>query len=785
MGIDDRRGGGAVGRHVRTLMHLGAVGNWTDGQLLERFVGGGEAGDCAFGAIVERHGPMVLRVCRSILGEGPDAHDAFQATFLVLVRRARSLWVRDSLAPWLHQVAWRVAKCARKDAARRRGHEQRAAELSAMSRAEGVTMRVPDPDLEAALHEELARLPARFRAPLVLCDLEGQPHELAARHLGCAVGTIKSRLHRGREKLRVRLVRRGLAPSAGVGAVSLTGQTAKAVVPAALLRSTIELAATRAVGGVVPAAVAALAEGGMRMMLIAKVRLLAIPGLLAAATVGGGLGLGVLASGEGDQLGAEDNPHLLAAAQEPRAEPKPASEPKAATPAPAPAPAQAPTGVVSVHEVTSGPLRLDITGWGSLEAINSVDVLNDVEGQVTVLMLLPDGTQVKRGDLVCELDSAALRDELVNQEITTAQREADLEQARKTLEFTEIEVREYLEGLYPLEVKTAEGQIAVATSELDLARRALEALDDPEADTLDVFRAKLAIRKAELTLQEARTKLRVLQEFTKLKRVRELEADVEQARSDMLAKQAAHALERSREQKLRDQITKCKLYAPADGVVLHASEPAPRDQNRWRVEEGSTVRERQKLLTVASFDAMRVNAKVPEAWVDQVPVGGPARIRIVAFPNNLALTGVVRSVAPQPDPATYFSANRKVYTTLIEIDDPPAILRPGMTARVEIFVREREDVLRVPVQAFLPDDDNDRSTWQVAVKTPEGAIEWRVVTVGMSNDREVEVKDGLEAGEQVVLNPVSLLSDEERRARKLDEQTPPAGPQVEAEAQAP
>ncbi len=161
VGIEGR---GGVVRQVRTLMHLGAVGTLTDGQLLERFLDGpGETAELAFSALVDRHGPMVLRACRSILGDGPDAHDAFQATFLVLVRRARSLWVRDSIGPWLHQVAWRVARRTRSDAHRRQRHEQQAAALSVLS--EEATRDTTSDDLGAILHEELARLPERFRAP--------------------------------------------------------------------------------------------------------------------------------------------------------------------------------------------------------------------------------------------------------------------------------------------------------------------------------------------------------------------------------------------------------------------------------------------------------------------------------------------------------------------------------------------------------------------------------------------------------------------------------------------
>ena len=179
-------------RPIRTLYHLGSIGPLTDGQLLERFAtGDGEPAELAFAALVERHGPMVLGVCRAVLGDNDAARDAFQATFLVLLHKAKSLWVQDSLGPWLHRVAYRAAQNARSAAKRRRFHERCAAELRAAS-AEPTHN---GDDLTEALHHELERLPIRFRTPLLLCDLEGRTHEEAARLLGCPVGLSRVGWH--------------------------------------------------------------------------------------------------------------------------------------------------------------------------------------------------------------------------------------------------------------------------------------------------------------------------------------------------------------------------------------------------------------------------------------------------------------------------------------------------------------------------------------------------------------------------------------------------------------
>ncbi len=296
------RRGGAVLRQLHTLFDAGAIGGLTDGQLLERFATRPpEVSGAAFGALVQRHGPMVLRVCRAVLRDPDDAQDAFQATFLVLVKKARALWVRDSLGPWLHQVAHRTACRARSDAIRRRRHERRAAEEIAGRREGGAGL---VEGCERALHEEIDRLPWRYRAAVVLCDLEGRTHEQAARHLGCPVGTVKSRLARGRGRLRIRLTRLGLAPSA---ALPVALHSAGAAVPAALADSTTRLAsgAARALTtGAVPVAVITLVEGVLRTMLLNKLKKTCVAALLAAGFIATGAAVSAYQDAGPDPVGA-------------------------------------------------------------------------------------------------------------------------------------------------------------------------------------------------------------------------------------------------------------------------------------------------------------------------------------------------------------------------------------------------------------------------------------------------------------------------------------------------
>jgi RNA polymerase sigma factor (sigma-70 family) len=262
----------ALSRQLSTLFNIGAIRELTDGQLLERFARGGEPAELAFAALVERHGAMVMRVCRAHLADPHDTQDAFQATFLLLVEKARGLWVRDSLGPWLHQVALRTASCARSSAIRRKRLEGRVAEIAATRHSHEYPV---TPELARVLHEEIERLPERYRVPIVLCDLEGRTCEEAARVMGRPVGTIKCWRSRGRERLRHRLIRAGVAPSVAAGAATVS-QIARAAVPEPVaeqaVRAAVRILSDGMTAGTVPASVFLIVKGVMNSMLMRQIR---------------------------------------------------------------------------------------------------------------------------------------------------------------------------------------------------------------------------------------------------------------------------------------------------------------------------------------------------------------------------------------------------------------------------------------------------------------------------------------------------------------------------------
>ena len=268
---------------LKAIFEGGSVLGLSDRQLVERYTAGGgdPTGQAAFAALVGRHGPMVLRVCREVLGDYQHAEDAFQAVFLVLARKARAIREPDLLGNWLYGVAIRTARCARLRIARRRREEGDAMRGLGAGRCAPVGVADPPADGPAvareqaeALHEEIARLPRAFRRPVVLCDFEGLTLDEAARRLRCPAGTVHSRLARARERLRVGLSRRGIALTAAALSAALAPRPASASIPPLLCETTtkaaIAFAARRATGGALSAPVAALAQEVLQIMTVHK-----------------------------------------------------------------------------------------------------------------------------------------------------------------------------------------------------------------------------------------------------------------------------------------------------------------------------------------------------------------------------------------------------------------------------------------------------------------------------------------------------------------------------------
>ncbi|OAI50294.1 hypothetical protein AYO44_05770 [Planctomycetaceae bacterium SCGC AG-212-F19] len=255
-----------------------------DGDLLAQFIAGRDAS--AFAELVRRHGPMVLRVCRRVLGNSHDAEDAFQATFLVLVKKASLIGRRDLLGNWLYGVAYRVALQVRQDVASARAHDQ-STDPASVAERDAPTADAGWRELRPVLDAEVQRLPEKYRAPVILCYLQGKTNEEAAQQLAWPTGTVKIRLSRAREMLRQRLTRRGVALSAGTLAL-LAGEATAATLPVTLAQTTIEAAALmgaeKAAGGVLSAKAVALADAAVKGGALLKAKLFAAGAVAVLAT---------------------------------------------------------------------------------------------------------------------------------------------------------------------------------------------------------------------------------------------------------------------------------------------------------------------------------------------------------------------------------------------------------------------------------------------------------------------------------------------------------------------
>jgi RNA polymerase sigma factor (sigma-70 family) len=278
----------SVWREIETLVNVGSLGVMTDGQLLDRFRDKPDpGGEEAFRILVERHGPMVLALCRSLVSDAHEAEDAFQATFLVLVRKADSIRKREVIGPWLYGVAGRVARRACALSRRRRTRETAVVDIPG-----------PDPvppgssSDEQVILDEIARLPKILRDPVVICCLGGQSYETAAHSLGVSPATLRGRLHRARGRLEARLRKRGILALAAAR-ISEPGGITPAALSASLVESTVQFSSRwSSVSGLisgaaaVPESIAALAQGVVHAMLIQTVKFAAIAVLFCACVFG-------------------------------------------------------------------------------------------------------------------------------------------------------------------------------------------------------------------------------------------------------------------------------------------------------------------------------------------------------------------------------------------------------------------------------------------------------------------------------------------------------------------
>lgn len=442
---------------------------------------------------------------------------------------------------------------------------------------------------------------------------------------------------------------------------------------------------------------------------------------------------------------------------------------------------------IPTFEVKRGPLTISIDASGTIKALDQVVIKCEVEGMTTIISLTPEGTHVKKGDLLIELDSSEFEDQLVAEQIalqnaeTTListqeslavgknQAESDLEQAQLTLDFAKQDLQKYQEGDYQNELTDAESQIVVKEEAEQQARdkyKWSETLyEEKYISETELKSDELALSRSTLDVKLAKSKLQLLKNFTYHRQIKQLTSDVWQAemasertkrktKADVILLEAAlyeaqSRLERQKEvvRRLETNIANTKIYAPADGMVVYATS---HDHHRQTepLDVGQQVHERRELIHLPTSNKVKAEIKVHESSMEKVKIGLPVVVAVDAVPDKM-FTGTVAKIAMLPDAQmVWLNPDLKVYATEIHLDGEDNGLRTGMSCRASIVIEQYEDVVYIPVQAVVRIGKQP-----TAYVFKDGKTEPRKVEIGLDNNRMVQVISGLEPGEKVSLTP--------------------------------
>lgn len=395
-------------------------------------------------------------------------------------------------------------------------------------------------------------------------------------------------------------------------------------------------------------------------------------------------------------------------------------------------------------------LQITVTEEGSLVSDENVDITCDVAGGATIIWLVDDGDRVAEGMDIVKLDASVLSENATAQKIAYEKARALMIQADKDYEAAKIAVEEYKEGLFKKDLRTAESNVTAATERLQATQNTLaygERMFRKGYITPQQLEAqKSAVARAKLDLGTADIALDVLTKFTKPKMITELESVRDSAAARFESEKAALELENIKLERLEGELLKCTIKAPQDGLVIYANSRS-RDRET-EIKEGLSVKERQVILQLPDLTRMRADVEVHESKVDEISPGMPAVVRV----QDLKFSGVVTSVSNRPE-SNWFSTAKK-YVVGVRIDGKSEALRPGFTAEATIIVADLKDVIAVPVAAVI----EDGKEFVCAVKKGKG-FERRVVMLGKSDDRFVEIVEGLQEGEPVFLNPETVLGE--------------------------
>jgi len=441
-----------------------------------------------------------------------------------------------------------------------------------------------------------------------------------------------------------------------------------------------------------------------------------------------------------------------------------------------------------LFEVKKGHLLISVICPGTIVSRDVRILQSELEGRATIISIVPDGSQVKKGDLLIELDASTLNDTRVDQEISVQKAEAayiqarenlavvenqakaDVDKAELDLTFAKQDLEKYRDGEFPNSLKDAEGQITIAKEELNRAQEKLKwskvLFAEKYLSATELQADELAAHKAELEVQLAESNKDLLQNFTYKRQMAELEsnvsqtdmalertrrksaADVVQAKAELAAKQSEFEQQKGKLAKIEEQIAKAKVYAPIDGRAIYATSAKRMRWDDQPLAAGQDVMERQELIYMPTANSVKAEVKLHEANLQKVTTGLPAKVTADALPGKV-FWGTVATIAPLPDAQSmWMNQDLKVYPTEIYIDGDVSELMIGWSCRAEIIVAQYEETLYVPVQAVTKVEGKS------CVYVAEGEkMAVREVATGLDNGTMVRIESGLKEGEQVVLTP--------------------------------
>ncbi len=421
-----------------------------------------------------------------------------------------------------------------------------------------------------------------------------------------------------------------------------------------------------------------------------------------------------------------------------------------------------------LNEVSKAPFENTVLEQGEVEPASAIELRCEVKsrsggggGSTTIIEIVPEGTFVKgprpeapKGDLLVKLDAQALKIEQQQQQIKVNTSESLVLQAQKAVEVAALAHDEYKLGTYAQESSVIDNEIFVAEQSLLSAKLAQESSQRLAAkgllSSLQLDGAKFAFDKAGNDLANAQQKKQVLDKYTSVKMLKQLESDKKTAESKLSVELISFKLEQDKLKEIEEQIEKCVIYAPQDGQVVYVNKfnmGRSGSSAEFVVEAGAQVREAQPIIKLPNSNAMQIKALINEARVTLVSKDMPVTIRVDALKDEL-IKGEVTKVNQYAEPGNWSGGNIKKYAAFILVQDPPAGLRSGMNAEVRIHIERQPEALQIPVQALA----EYRGKYFVVKKNGE-LFETQEVDIGSTNDKTAVIEKGLAEKDQVVMNP--------------------------------